>query len=80
MASKSSKAQNEPEAFSAKVVSPAGNEYNVSNPVEYYNLRARGYADVDASASERAVAQAEQAATSQTMGPADGASQVGAPS
>jgi hypothetical protein len=62
------------DSFSATVVSPAGNEYVLTSPVEYYNLRAQGYADKSPKESAKAVESTEKAATAQGPTPADGAS------
>lgn len=67
------KAKDKPEQVTWKLTSPAGNEYVVTSPADYYNLRAQGYADVDEKANADALAKAAAAATQQQAGPAEGA-------
>lgn len=60
-------------SFERTVKSPAGNDYTVTSPTDYYNLLAQGYADSDPKSAAKALADAEASATSQPLGPGDAA-------
>jgi hypothetical protein len=73
MAASKSKGKNEAQGFSATLTSPDGGDFLITSPVEYYNLKAQGYADKDPGAAAKAVESVESAAVAQTYGPAEGA-------
>lgn len=76
MATKGKASKSSDERREWTLTSPAGNDYTVTSPVDYYNLKAQGYADADAKANADTLKAAEAGATEQALGPADGVTAV----